>query len=207
MIRIRSGEYCDCICLEIEKVPDISILLDETNTNADIEQYIRRNKKGFEMLLSELYQITKGQFSDDLLLQNNSYELLWVSEPISNQTYKARIRLFLIIRCIDQSIGTISSRLNNLERIFVSSLNTLRYTVKRTDEGFNFYSISSRLSKISIVKEDSIGNLQSYYMGQCYVYDKIPEATRDFGMLVDFLSHVPNACVSIQLIPTYYTYQ
>ena len=67
MIRIRSGEYCDCICLEIEKVPDISILLDETNTNADIEQYIRRNKKGFEMLLSELYQITKGQFSDDLL--------------------------------------------------------------------------------------------------------------------------------------------
>ena len=207
MIRIRSGEYCDCICLEIEKVPDISILLDETNTNADTEQYIRRNKKGFETLLSELYQITKGQFSDDLLLQNNSYELLWVSEPISNQTYKARIRLFLIIRCIDQSMGTISSRLNNLERIFVSSLNTLRYTVKRTDEGFNFYSISSRLSKISIVKEDSIGNLQSYYMGQCYVYDKIPEATRDFGMLVDFLSHVPNACVSFQLIPTYYTYQ
>lgn len=44
-------------------------------------------------------------------------------------------------------------------------------------------------------------------MAQCYVYDKIPEVNRDFGMLVDFLSRTPNACVSIQLIPTYYTYQ
>lgn len=207
MIRIVSGEYCDCICLEIEKIPDISILLDVTNTSADTEQYIFKNKKGFEMLLSELYQITKMQFSADLLLQNNSYELLWVSEPISNQTYKAQIRLFLIIRSIDYSISALNSRLNNLERIFVSTLNSLRYTVKRTDEGLKFYSKSNGLSKVSIIKEDTIGNLQSYYMGQCYVYDKIPEVNRDFGMVVDFLSRTPNACVSIQLIPTYYTYQ
>ena len=207
MIRIGSGEYCDCVCLEIEKIPDISILVDDTNTNADIEQYIFKNKKGFSMLLSELYQITKGQFSDDLLLQNNSYELLWVSETVSNQTYKAQIRLFLIIRSIDYNLNALTARLNNLEQIFVSTLNSLRYTVKRTNEALKFYSNSNALSKVAIVKEDTIGNLQSYYMGQCYVYDKIPEVNRDFGMLVDFLSRTPNAAVSVQLIPTYYTYQ
>lgn len=207
MVRIGSGEYCDCVCLEIEKIPDISILLDSTNTNSDTEQYLVKNKKGFAMLLSELYQISKGQFSADVLLQNNSYELLWVSEPVGNQTYKAQIRLFLIIRSIDYNINALNSRLNNLERIFTSTLNSLRYTVKRADDGLRFYSNGNSLSNLAIVKEDTVGNLQSYYMGQCYVYDKIPEVNRDFGMLVDFLSRTPNARVSVQLMPTYYTFQ
>lgn len=207
MILINSGEYCDCVCLEITKIPDISILVDETNTSADTEQYIANNKKGFATLLSELYQITKEQFSADLFLQNNSYELLWSSEPVHNQTYKARIRLFLIIRSIDYDASVLHARINNLEKIFVSTLNSLRYTVKRTTEALNFYSNSNKLSKVVVVKEDMVGSLQSYYMEQCYVYDKIPEVNRDFRMLVDFLSQTPNAYVSIQLIPTYYTYQ
>ncbi|MCD8373177.1 MAG: hypothetical protein LUD27_07750, partial [Clostridia bacterium] len=207
MIRIGSGEYCDWVCIQIEKIPDISILVDQINTNTDADQYIAKNKNGFTTLLSELYQVTKGQFVDDLLLQNNSYELLWQSVPVSNQTYKAEINFYLIIRSIDYNPSVLHERLNNLKTIFLSSFSSLKYAVKDLSSAFINYSAFQKLSKIAIVKEDIIGNLQSYYMNQCYIFDKIPEINRDFGSIVDYLSRTPNACISIQLIPTYYTFE
>lgn len=207
MQKIASGEYCDWVCIEIVKVPDISILLDQANTNTTTEEYVARNKIGFTTLLSELYQSSKGDFSADLLLQNNSYELLWKAIPAHNQTYKAEIHLYLIIRSIDYNTSVLKMRLENLKSVFLSSLNSLRYTAKDVTQNLNPYECTQSLSKIAIVKEDTVGNLQSYYMSQCYVFDKIPEVNRDFGMLVDFLSRTPNALISIQLIPTYFTYE
>lgn len=67
MNRIASGEYCDWVCIEIVKVPDISILLDQANTNNVTQEYIARNKCGFATLLSELYQITMGNIHRQLL--------------------------------------------------------------------------------------------------------------------------------------------
>lgn len=58
-------------------------------------------------------------------------------------------------------------------------------------ESFNLYEKTQRLSKATVLKEDLIGNLQSYYMNQCYVFDKIPEVNCDFGMLVDFMDRTP----------------
>ncbi len=207
MQKIASGEYCDWVCIEIVKVPDISILLDQANTNNVTQEYIARNKRSFATLLSELYQITKGDFFADLFLQNNSYELLWKAIPIQNQTYKAEIHLYLLIRSIDYNASVLKMRLENLKSVFLSSLNSLRYTVKDITQDGNLYEDTRNLSKVAIVKEDTVGNLQSYYMNQCYVFDKIPEVNRDFGMLVDYLSGTPNTLISIQLIPTYFSYE
>ncbi len=206
MIRIASGEYCDYSYIEIEKIPDISILLEQTNTNADVSIYIEKFKTSFAMVLSEIYQITKEQFSADSLLQDNSFELLWYSLPVANQTYKAQIKLFLIIRSIGYDPTEIKNRLLYLKKIFSSSLSSMKYSLRDGEGEFPLLDEINRLHKAAIIKEDNIGNLQSYVMDQCYVYDKLPSTQQDFGTLIDFLSSTPNSAVSIQLIPTYYSY-
>lgn len=206
MIKISSGEYCDYCYIEIEKIPDISILLEQNNTNVSVELYIEKIKSGFSTVLTEIYQITKDQFDSQSLLQNNSFELLWISENIENQTYKARIRLFLLIRSIAYSQDELSASLAYLKKIFLSSLLSMKYSVREYEGSFPYINIITKLNKTVVVKSDMVGNLQSYMMNQCYVYDKMPTTLQDFGTIIDFLSSNPNSAISIQLIPTYFSY-
>lgn len=160
MIKISSGEYCDYCYIEIEKIPDISILLEQNNTNVSVELYIEKIKSGFATVLTEIYQITKDQFDSQSLLQNNSFELLWISEKIENQTYKARIRLFLLIRSIAYSQDELSARLVYLKKIFLSSLLSMKYSVKEYEGSFPYINTISKLNKTAVVKSDMVGNLQ-----------------------------------------------
>lgn len=204
-MKLSSGETCEYVCLEIVKIPDISILVEQNNTQTDVAFYIEKVRSTFTTVLSEVYQITKDLQYDEYFRQNNSYELVWYAEPIANQTYKAFIRFFLVIRSFDYNTLSLRNRLNGLKNIFIASFTSMKYAIKETSE-HPFLEHSSQLKKAAIVKEDGIGNLQSYVQNQCYVFDKIPIANQEFGMLVDYLSNSPYAVVSIQLIPTYYSY-
>ena len=76
MIKIASGEYCDYLYIEIEKIPDISILLEQSNTNTDVSAYIERIKIGIVLfrrvlrslipdiksILNSKIELTKGLF-------------------------------------------------------------------------------------------------------------------------------------------------
>ena len=206
MIKINSGEFCDYSYIEIEKIPDISILLDKNDTKVGIDLYIEKIKKSFSTILTEIYQITKKQFNSQSLLDNNSYELLWMSEKVENQTYKAKIRLFLVIRSISYRQDELRERMSYLMKIFTSSLISMKYTVKEGNSTFPFLNSFSKLRKSVIIKNDIVSNLQSYIMNQCYVYDKMPTTLQDFGTIISFLSSNPNSVISIQLIPTYFSY-
>ena len=129
MIKISTDEYCDYTYIEIEKIPDISILLEQSNTNTDVSAYIEKIKTGFATVLTEIYQVTKDQFDNDSFLQNNSFELLWYSTPVSNQTYKAQIRLFLVIRSIDFNQAELAARLAYLKKICITSLTSILHKV------------------------------------------------------------------------------
>ncbi len=204
-MKMSSGETCEYVCLEIVKIPDVSILVEQNNTQTDVAFYTEKVRNMFNTVLSEVYQITKDSQYDEHLLQNNSYELVWYAEPVSNQTYKAVIRFFLIIRSFDYNESSLSHRVNSLKNIFITSFTSMKYTVKETND-LPFLAHSSELRKAAIVKEDGINSLQSFVQNQCYVFDKIPISNQGFGMLVDYLSNSPHAVVSIQLIPTYYSY-
>lgn len=205
MIQIGSGEFCDSICLSIESVPDISILLDANSALADTDKYIARNRKGFVILLTETYQIMKGTFSWDWLLQNISLELVLISQATRNQTYKASVKPYFVLRCIDGCQSIIAERLNTLRNLFIAALTALKYSVKDVTGNFHPYLDVANLKMSTVLKEDTVGNLQNYLMNQCYIFDKFPDANSDFSMLVDYMSQTPECLVSFQLIPTFYT--
>ena len=96
LIEVNSGEYIGVSCMEITSIPDISVIRSGYSESVDIEkEYINY----FENLSSEIYQNYKYIISQN---QNAEIvmELLWMTEPVSNQSYKARIRPFIIIRAV-----------------------------------------------------------------------------------------------------------
>lgn len=163
-------------------------------------------KTNFATILLEIYQIAKTQFSSESFLQNNSIEILWYSVPISNQIYKAQIKLFLIIRSIGIDQKELLTRLSYLKNIFITSLMSMKFSLKDGTDEILFLDRLNKCNKIAIVKEDALNILESYIMNQCYVYDKFPSTLGNFNFLIDFLSNTPNSAISIQLIPTYYSY-
>ncbi len=205
MIKIGSGEYCDSVCIEIEKIPDVSILLDKNNTNSDVSFYLEKNKSGFNTLITEFYQIVKSNFSNDFL-NNSSIDLVWYAEPVLNQTFKANIKFYVILRSLDFNPQELKFRLSSLSSIVKASLQSLKYTSSILEKAPPFREKLDSLKKVAIFKEDKIGSTQSYMMPECYTYDKIPTTSRNFATLTDYLSNTPEALISISLIPTYFAY-
>lgn len=85
----------DVICLraiEINTIPDLSI------TNYKSEEEIRKAySELMKRTLSEVFQFYKSQFNHESF-PDIALELLWVTEPVINQTYAARIRLFFSVQ-------------------------------------------------------------------------------------------------------------
>ena len=99
LLETNNGEFISASALEVTSIPKISILKDDYAPTDDIENEI---KLGLGNLISEIYQSYKS-FSATNNSAEISLELLWMTEPVINQPYKAQIRIFIISRAINNS--------------------------------------------------------------------------------------------------------
>lgn len=102
-IQINSGEFIGMKILLIKSIPHISVLSD----NVEQEEHIKQYARDMSNLLSEIYQQYKEMYKQMGQNPDISIELNWITEAVSNQPYKAKINLYLIIRniCKDQQEG------------------------------------------------------------------------------------------------------
>jgi len=131
---IDSGEVCALQAIEITSIPDISILLESADTNINSAEYINRAKNNFSNLLNEIFLAFKGSFNYELLMQDIALELIWYAEPVMNQTYQAKVRLFLVLRAIGQTNNMVSEYLEGMLSICKSTLIANKYTVDEADD-------------------------------------------------------------------------
>ena len=121
---LNNGELVGIGSIEITTIPDISILSSKyQNEEIAILDY----KKGISGLLTEVYQNyrTTGMYTG--AAPDISLETLWVTEPIQNQPYNAKIRIFLIVRIIGNQKNTIEHEIISLVDICKSVLNIQCY--------------------------------------------------------------------------------
>ena len=91
-LETNNGEFISVSALEVTSIPNISILKDDYPPTTDIENEV---KSGLGNLLSEIYQSFRG-YSATNNEAEVSLESLWLTEPVANQPYKAKIRIFII---------------------------------------------------------------------------------------------------------------
>ena len=198
--QLGTGEYVALSATEITSIPHFSII-DSANDYVGIN---RQYKAQYGELLKEVF----GVFQSESLRRGSnkdiSVEILWATEEVKNQPYKANIRLFILVRAIDFSQQEASDSVETVTRLFQSSFSTQKYKY----EDVKFSELISVIGNIddsqikAIVKNESVENLQNQFYPFCYAYDRFPESEHDLSRIVNVLIDYPNAAFSVQLMPT-----
>ena len=194
---LANGECIGLCAVEITAVPHLSIL--KKDVNIDIEY-----KKDMARLLSEVYQNYKNPVGS---CRDISLEMLWTTQAVANQPYKASISLHLIIRAIGNNDADIENTITSLMQICKNTLEFGKYDYRDADTHellLKVKNINSQSVK-AIVKNERIENLQNNMLPFCFSFDKIPETENDLSRIVKSLTDYPNCAVSFQLIPVAYS--
>lgn len=198
---LESGEAVALQALEISSVPDISII----DSNADETAVIDGYKRDMGNLLSEIYQNYKAQCGVTGQNQDVSLELLWTTEEVVNQPYRAKIRLFLIVRAIGRTPGEASEMTFPVMTALRSTLDLQKYEYRDMDEEELMGCVRAVDDSAvkALVKEETLENLQNQMIPVCYAYDRIPDSGQDLSRIVNSLIDHPGCAVSFQLIPAW----
>ena len=201
---LSNNEQVGIDVLEITSIPSLSIISDSDN----IEMIVRDYQKEISSMLSEIYQYYKIQSAQG---DNKEIcvELMWLSEPVKNQTYKADIKLYLIIRSISKYPNIIDEDIVSVRNVIQGTLEKQKYDMQ--DISIEKYQTAlagiNKEKLVAIVKEESIENLQNSILPYCFSYDIIPNNIgQQLSKIVGIMKDTPNCAVSFQLIPSVYSY-
>lgn len=202
-LELNDGEFVGIGILEITSIPMQTILKERYQEGTDIENEYRQ---GFSNFLTELHQNYQSFFS---VYGNTevSAELLWVTEPVANQPFKAKINLFMVLRALAGNESTALAMVERLVNSSESMLKLYQYGFRQTDT----IRLNELLGNIqmesmeALVKDEAVENLQNQMLPYCYKYNRFNGFAHDLGIIVNSLIEYPHTVFSVQLIPTHYS--
>ena len=198
--QLEDDEYIGTSVYEVKEIPDISII-----TKDPQEEYSIKHKKQFESLLTEIYYNCKQNFEFQLVNQNFAIEFAFVSEPAKNQTYKADVKIYIVIRVIDWNKDNIKLKQKQIYDSIKTTLDFNKYDLEKLE---NTSEIIQKIKDIAckekqaITKDFKIENLQSNFLPECFSFEKLPEKNQNFTKVINTLMQYPNCAVIFDLIPT-----
>jgi DNA helicase HerA-like ATPase len=198
-VEMQNGEFVGLNAIEITAIPHISVLPKRFPNIPNIDT---EYKQDMGRLLSEVFQLYKNIGRQDIAL-----EILWATETVNNQPYKASIKLYLITRCIGVNQNNINDTISMLMKICQATLDFGKYNYREinSNELITRVSAINNQSVKAVVKAETLENLQNTALPYCYTYGKIPFSEEDLGRIVNALIDYPDAAVSFQLIPLLYS--
>ena len=204
--QIHSGEFIAFEVLKISSIPHMSIL-SESRSAVEQSQIVISYAQSMANTLTEIYQQYKDKFTRTGVNPDLALELTWVTEPVINQPYKARINLYISVRAINQNSTLAENAVNEIMTLISSALDTDKYEYKK-ESLLSYYSLLKNINRDNvqaITKEERLEDLQNQYFPVCYAFDTFPTDYQDLSRIVSILIANPDCAVSFQLIPTYYT--
>lgn len=194
-ILLQNGEYAGICTLEITSIPHISILESEYS-NKTKEEILFKYKVDMQALISELYQNYKLNDNNDI-----SYELLWVTTPVENQTFKAKIKLFINVRAINKSNDALKASIQSSIQLIKNSFTNNKYDVESVVDDTEFDLLRKKNNMFSLSKETRVINLQNQMVPYCYTADRLLETQLSLDKIVNTIVDYPYSILSLQLTP------
>lgn len=192
---LQNGEYAGICTLEITSIPHISILESEYS-NKTKEEILFKYKVDMQALISELYQNYKLNYNNDI-----SYELLWVTTPVENQTFKAKIKLFINVRAINKSNDALKASIQSSIQLIKNSFTNNKYDVESVVDDTEFDLLRKKNNMFSLSKETRVINLQNQMVPYCYTADRLLETQLSLDKIVNTIVDYPYSILSLQLTP------
>lgn len=191
-VKLPNGKYISSNILEITAFPKAEII-DNDNKKA-----FEMNMKAFNQMLFELHKISD--------MNSTVAEILWVSEKVENQTFKSKVRVFVVIRKIGTDINLLDKETKTIQSNFISELNQVKFETRPFElEDKSFINLVKNIDFSSLLtitkKEKIVGNSASY--GNYYTWDILNNNSNDtMSGFISSISQNNNCTVSFQIIPT-----
>lgn len=143
-----------------------------------------------------------------------SFEFLFQSVPVSNQTYKAQVKLYFIVRRIGASKVENEKAVNDILASIRIDLEEKNFVVEdfNSDEEFKNFEQSLGKTSCSCVlsvskKEKAVGN--AFSANGLMYYNEVVEPSENVNTasITNALTQHPGSVISLQIIPTQYTIQ
>ncbi len=202
-LETNNGEFIGVSAVEVVSIPNISILKEGYAPNADVENEVRL---GIGNLLSEVYQSYRSFITTNSSAEV-SVESLWITEPVANQPYKAKIRIFILARSIANSQKSSADMVDRIISSCETALKLHKYGTQRcfTNSLENLLSSVPKESVRALLKDERIEVMQNDILPTCYSIDKLETGGHDLSSIVNCLIEHPHCAVSFQLTPTQFT--
>jgi len=197
--KLANGQPISMAAFEIKKIPHISVI----DENAKYEEIATKYKSDINQMINEIYQAYYNMSSAAGRSKDVSVEVLWLTEEVKNQPFKAKIRIFVVARAIDNSVSEANESVSTVLKLMYSTLKIRKFNVEYIETELLKGAVSSiKDEKIqAIVKEEAIENLQNTMLPSCYSLGRFYETGLDWEKVVAALTEYPGCAVSVQLVP------
>lgn len=191
-IKLSNGNYIASNIFEVTAFPKANII------DKDENKAFEMNKKVFNQIAFEIHKMS--------VANKTAAEFLWIAEPIENQTFKSRVRLFVVLRSIGSNENYLENELASLQQNILYALNQAKFDTKAIDiSDANFINLAKSVdtsTNFSIVKKEKlVGNAMS--QSPYYTWDILNTNSNDsMSGFISAISQNTNCAVSFQIIPT-----
>lgn len=180
ILKLQTGELVGGASLEITEVPFVENTVEHSE---------------FIDLLTEIAsQCVPGKAA---------IELLFASQAVENQPYKAQVRVFLNVRMISQDEYTLKASLDGITHNISQQLKLLQYRFRWVDDaqGWQEKIFPQKSYLYAIVKTEQY-YVQSSMPVLAYAQTTEESEKKSFASLFMAMSSLPDSMVSFQLLPT-----
>ena len=198
MVRIcysTDGSCAAYTIAEITKVPYYELI------HRIPEKACEMNQVFFTQLLLGIFRASEPE--------NTSFEILFHSIPVTDQTYAAQVRMYFVIRKIGNNSEELVDFINNLSVSIKNDMERQNFSVEfmETEEEYaDFFASLKNVDSSScaaISKKDMIIN--SMFGGMVYFNDAIITTDNvNITAITNTMTQYPNSVISLQVIPTSY---
>lgn len=200
---LDSGEYNIIDIIQINEIPDISIL----DSNLKEEEVAKKYRKSFEEIITEFTMSCREYLNLEYENQDFAIELVYQAKQASHQTYNAAIETFVVIRGIHSDLNCLRNKIEEMKNLVITALHYNKIsTLEVEDKKSVFEEIKSKLlspqEKRILMKKNRVESLQNGYLPEVRIFDTFPDKNANFTKIVNTMMQYPDSLVILELVPT-----
>ena len=197
-MELANGQFIGMSVAEVTAIPYYELY------DKNLDYANNMNQVLFTQIVSAFHRKAEANYA--------ALELLWQSVAVDNQTYKAQVKLYVIVRKTGEDENGVNSILSSMMQSLKNDLEINNYSVSIFSSSAEYEAFETSLNQvnsekiISVAKrEKTIANAMS--VNGCMYYNDVifPDENMNTVSISNALTQYPSSAISMQIIPTSYT--
>lgn len=199
-MELSNGKYIGISVAEITAIPFFELYDKNPERANNMHQVL------FSQIVSAFHRKAESNYA--------ALEILWQSVAVNNQTYKAQVKLYIIVRKIESEENSVISAVDSMIKSIKNDLEDKNFFVSVFNSLDEFNDFENSLSRIEFLKVLSVSKREKVAAngmsanGYLYYNDVLsPADNTNTVSISNALTQYPDSVISMQIIPTNYTVQ